>query len=77
MFLAILPFISFMTAFAFEDIDQKEKLKDDLRKIETSNTFLLSLINDVLDISKIDAGKIELHLEPYAFDNYVSVIRNM
>jgi signal transduction histidine kinase len=69
--------ITNMTAFAFEDIDQKDKLKDDLRKIETSNTFLLSLINDVLDISKIDAGKIELHLEPYAFDNYVPVIRNM
>jgi signal transduction histidine kinase/CheY-like chemotaxis protein/PAS domain-containing protein len=69
--------IKSMTAFAFEDIDKKEKLQDDLRKIEASNTFLLSLINDVLDISKIDAGKIELHPEPYLYGDYISNISNM
>lgn len=69
--------ISSMTSFAQQDIDDKKKLTDDLRKIEASNTFLLSLINDVLDISKIDSGKIELHPEPYVYDDYVSNIRNM
>ena len=69
--------ITNMTAFAFEDIDDKEKLKDDLRKIQVSNTFLLSLINDVLDISKIDSGKIELNPEPYLYDDFISNIRNM
>jgi CheY-like chemotaxis protein len=69
--------IKSMTAFAIEDIDNKTKLQDDLHKIEASNTFLLSLINDVLDISKIDAGKIELHPEPYLYNEYIGNISAM
>ena len=69
--------ISSMTKFALDDVDDREKLTDDLRKIEASNTFLLSLINDVLDISKIDSGKTELNREPYILADYISNIRNM
>ena len=69
--------ITNVTDFAFEDINDPEKLKDDLRKIQVSNEFLLSLVNDVLDISKIDSGKIELHPEPYFYEDLVSSIQNM
>ena len=69
--------ISAMTRFAWEDINSRERLLDDLGKIETSNKFLLSLINDVLDISKIDSGKIELNPEPYPYAEYTASIRNM
>ena len=53
---AILGFSALME----KDIDDKEKLRDYLGKIKASGDFLLSLINNVLEMAKIESGKAEL-----------------
>ena len=50
------------------------KIQDNLEKIDTSSKFLLGLINDVLDMSKAESGKIELYSEPYPTTEFMSYI---
>ena len=48
------------TTLALSNIDDKERVKDYLAKTLASSNHLLSLINDVLDMSRIESGKIHL-----------------
>ena len=54
-----------MTAIAINHLDDRERVADCLRKITDSSNHLLSLINDVLDMNKIESGKVELHEEEF------------
>lgn len=68
-----------MTDIACSNIDNKEKVEMCLQKITRSSRHLLSLINDVLDMSKIESGKMTLSIVQISFreniENIVSVIQ--
>jgi len=67
-----------MTTVAAMNIDDKERLKDCLNKITLSSRHLLALINDVLDMSKIESGKVTLSEEEFniakMLDNLLAII---
>ena len=48
------------TTLAASNIDDKKRVQDYLGKILSSSKHLLSLINDILDMSRIESGKIHL-----------------
>ena len=48
------------TSLAMKHIDNRERMEEYLKKIMTSGNHLLSLINDILDMSRIESGKIRL-----------------
>ncbi len=68
-----------MTEIAVRHLDERERVLDCLEKITVSSKHLLSLINEVLDMSKIESGKIELSEEEVnlagLIDNLVTMIR--
>ena len=54
-----------MATIAAAHISERDRVEDCLRKIGFSSKHLLSLINDVLDISKIEDGKLTITKEPF------------
>lgn len=68
-----------MTAIATAHIDDREQVESCLRKIALSSKQLLGLINDVLDMSKIESGKMTITTENSSlreiFDGIVSIMQ--
>lgn len=54
-----------------------EKYKEGIGIIERSGHYLLTLINDILDLSKIEAGKIEIYPEEFNFNQFIQAITEM
>jgi signal transduction histidine kinase/CheY-like chemotaxis protein len=68
-----------MTAIAGTHLDDPERVKDCLHKITVASKHLLGLINEVLDMSKIESGKVDLNEEQFRlsdlFDNVLTMIK--
>ena len=61
-----------MTAIALSALDNKERISDCLAKIGISARFLLSLINDILDMSRIESGRMSLAHEKFDFEEMIN-----
>ncbi len=65
------------TALAIAHLDRKEQVEEYLKKIMTSGNHLLSLINDVLDMSRIESGKMHLEEKPCRLPDILHGLRNI
>lgn len=65
------------TSLAASHINNKEKVKEYLSKISTSSEHLLSLINDILDMSRIESGKVKISENPLHLPDLLHDIRTI
>ena len=65
-----------MLAEECEDLGYDDLLPD-LKKITSAGSHLLSLINNILDISKIEAGRMELYLTSFDIENMIDTIKDV
>lgn len=66
-----------MTALGMDETDNPEKMAECLEKIDTASHFLMGLLNDLVDVSKIEMGRFRLRPKPYAFSDFIRAIRIM
>lgn len=66
-----------MTAIALSALDNKERISDCLAKIGISARFLLSLINDILDMSRIESGRMSLAHEKFDFEEMINGLSSL
>ncbi|MGN0743276.1 MAG: response regulator [Candidatus Fimadaptatus sp.] len=66
-----------MTAIAAAHIDDRERVQDCLKKITQASKHLLSLINEVLDMSKIESGKVDLMEEEFNLSELIDNLITM
>lgn len=66
-----------IAGLALDEERNEEKLREDMEKIHASSQFLLGLVNDILDMSRIESNKLELHPEGYDYEEFISVLRTM
>ncbi len=62
------------TMLLARDGENPAKVREYTKKITSSGQHLLSLINDILDVSKIESGKVVLNLEKFALNDVVSAV---
>lgn len=66
-----------LAEIALKSLENPEKVKDCLKKILSNSKFLQSLFNDILDMSKIENGKIRLCEENFCLDEWLLEIRDI
>ena len=65
------------TSLAASHLDNQERVKEYLSKISTSSEHLLSLINDILDMSRIESGKVKINESPLHLPDLLHDIRTI
>ena len=66
-----------LTALMENELDEPEKLADHLGKLKSSGQLLLDIINNILDMSRIESGKTTLTIEPMDLSHQLDQLNTM
>ena len=66
-----------LTTLTEKNLDDTEAVRENLRKISLANNHLLTLINDILDISKVESGKLSLSPQSFSIVETVENLMNL
>ena len=66
-----------LTSLMEADLTNTDRVRDYLGKLKASSRHLLNLINEILDMNKIESGKATLHVEPFHLPDEIAQVENV
>ncbi|MDD3404276.1 MAG: response regulator [Hespellia sp.] len=66
-----------LSALTLDEADHPETVRENMTKMRLASDFMLGLINDILDMAKIESGAVTLYKEPYAYQDFVVNMKTM
>ena len=60
-----------------QNLDDPDRLRDYLSKSDSTAKYLLSLVNDILDMSKLQAGKVDLLPKPFSIQHLLAMVESI
>lgn len=64
-----------LNALTYDEADNPKVVRENLEKMRISGDFMLGLVNDILDMAKLESGEMEMHLERYAYHDFLTSIK--
>lgn len=66
-----------LSALTVDDADDPKIVRENMSKMRSAGDFMLSLINDILDMAKIEDGSVTLNYEPYEYNAFLINMQTM
>lgn len=66
-----------LSSLTLDDAQNPEIAKENMGKMRQASDFLLGLVNDILDMAKIEDGSVELNMEPYTYSEFLLNMKTM
>ena len=66
-----------LTALTLDDASDPERVRENMTKMRSASDYMLGLVNDILDMSKIEEGSMTLHLEPFSYQEFLVNMKTM
>ncbi|MDD3615061.1 MAG: response regulator [Lachnospiraceae bacterium] len=66
-----------LTALTLDAADNPEEVRENMAKMRYSSDYMLNLVNDILDMEKLEDGSVELLKEPYEYKDFLTSLQTM
>lgn len=66
-----------LSALTLDDAKNPQIVRENMTKMRSASDFMLGLINDILDMAKIESGAVTLYKEPYAYQEFLVNMKTM
>ena len=66
-----------LAALTMDDAADAEKVRENMTKMRQASDFMIGLVNDILDLVKVEEGSVSLNMEPYSYKEFLLNMKTM